>query len=45
MEEKVIGEYAEDLEFWGNKLINVNLYLYKDGQSSIINTAVYGRNM
>ena len=45
VEEKVIGEYADDLEFWGDSLININLYLYKDGQSSIINTAVYGRNM
>lgn len=45
LEEKIIGEYVEDLEFWGNKLININLYLYKDGRSSIINTAVYGRNI
>lgn len=45
VEEKVIGEYTEDLEFWGDNLININLYLYKDGYSSIINTAVYGRNM
>ncbi len=45
VEEKIIGEYVDDLEFWGNNLININLYLYKNGESSIINTAVYGRNM
>ena len=45
IEEKIIGEYVDDIEFWGNKLININLYLYKDGQSAIINTAVYGRNL
>lgn len=45
MEEKVIGEYADDLEFWGDRLLNVNLYLSKNGQSTIMNTAVYGRNL
>lgn len=45
MEEKIIGEYADDLEFWGGRLINLNLYLSKNGQSAIINTAVYGRNL
>ena len=45
LEEKVIGEYADDLEFWGDRLLNINLYLSKGDQSSIINTAVYGRNL
>ncbi|MFA6421987.1 MAG: prepilin-type N-terminal cleavage/methylation domain-containing protein [Candidatus Buchananbacteria bacterium] len=42
---KVIGEYVDDIEFWGDRLTNINLYLSKNGQSEIINTAVYGRNL
>jgi len=45
LEDKVIGEYAADLEFWGSQLLNINLYLSKNSQSMIINTAVYGRNL
>jgi prepilin-type N-terminal cleavage/methylation domain-containing protein len=45
LEDKIIGEYVYDLEFWGVKLISINLYLFKNGQSEIINTAVYGRNL
>jgi len=42
---KIIGEYVDDIEFWGNRLTNINLYLSKNKQSEIINTAVYGRNL
>ena len=45
LEDRVIGEYVDDIEFWGSKLINVNLYLYKNNRSEIINTSVYGRNL
>jgi len=45
LEEKVIGEYIDDIEFWGTNLLNINLYLSKNNQSVIINTAVYGRNL
>ncbi|MFA5047789.1 MAG: prepilin-type N-terminal cleavage/methylation domain-containing protein [Patescibacteria group bacterium] len=45
LEDRVIGEYVDDVEFWGNKLININIYLYKNNHSEIINTAVYGRNL
>ena len=42
---KVIGEYVDDIEFWGAKLINVNLYISKGTESEILNTAIYGRNL
>lgn len=42
---KIIGEYVDDIEFWGDRLTNINLYLSKNNQSEIINTAVYGRNL
>ena len=45
LEEKIIGEYASDFEFWGDRLVNINLYLQKNNQTEIINTAVYGRNL
>lgn len=45
LEEKIIGEYASDIEFFGDRLLNINLYLSKDNQTSIISTAVYGRNL
>lgn len=42
---KIIGEFVDDIDFWGNGLININLNLSKNNQSEIINTAVYGRNL
>lgn len=45
LEDKVIGEFVDDIEFWGDQLLNINLYVSKNSQSTIINTAVYGRNL
>ncbi len=45
LEDQLIGEYLSDLEFWGNSLININIYLAKKGQTQIINTAICGRNL
>ncbi|MEK7072304.1 MAG: prepilin-type N-terminal cleavage/methylation domain-containing protein [Patescibacteria group bacterium] len=45
VEDKIIGEHASDLEFYGNKLININLYLIKNSETIIINTSIYGRNL
>ena len=45
LDDRIIGEYADDIEFWGNPLTNINLYLSRNGQSAIISTAVYGRNL
>lgn len=42
---RIIGEYVDDIEFWGVKLININIYLSKNNGSEILNTAVYGRNL
>ncbi|MEI6288060.1 MAG: prepilin-type N-terminal cleavage/methylation domain-containing protein [bacterium] len=44
-EDKIIGEYVSDIEFWGNKLVNINLYLSKNNETEILNTAIYGRNL
>jgi len=45
LEDKLIGEFVYDIEFWGEDLININLYLLKDGDLDTINTAIYGRNL
>lgn len=45
VEDKVIGEFVSDVEFWNFPLVNINLYLEYDDQNLIINTAVYGRNL
>lgn len=45
LEEKIVGEYVDDIEFWGNNLINISLNLSRNEQSAIITTAVYGRNL
>ncbi len=45
LDEKIIGEYIDDIEFWGESLININLYLTKNNKNIIINTSVYGRNL
>lgn len=42
---KIIGEYIDEIEFWGNKLININLYLSKGKFIQTINTSAYGRNL
>lgn len=44
-EDKVVGEFVDDIEFWGDGLVNINLYLSKNNISQIIYTAVFGRNL
>jgi len=44
-ESRIIGEFVDDIEFWGNGLININLYLLKGKETTIINTSIYGRNL
>lgn len=45
VEDRIIGEHVSDLEFWGNSLININLYLIKNSETITISTSIYGRNL
>ena len=45
IDEKLIGEYVTDIEFWGNKIININLYLSQNEENKIFFTSVFGRNL
>lgn len=45
VEDRLIGEFVDDIEFYGNRLININLYLSKNSEQAIISTAVFGRNL
>ena len=45
VEDKIVGEHVSDLEFWGNNLININLYLIKNSETITISTSIYGRNL
>lgn len=45
LEDKLIGEYVDDIEFSGDRLISINLYLSKNEATEIISTAVFGRNL
>ena len=46
LEERVIGEYFSDLDFWRtNNLINIIIHLTKNGREVNLMTAVYGRNL
>jgi len=45
MEDRIIGEFVYDIEFWGENLININLYLLKNSETITINTSIYGRNL
>lgn len=45
VENKVIGEYVSDLEFYGHGLITINLSLAKNSENMTITTAIYGRNL
>jgi len=44
LEEKIIGEYIQDLNFWGSGLINVSLTLNNRGQGLTFQTKIFGRN-
>ena len=45
-EDRLIGEYVSDIEFWGNeKPVYINLNLHKNKDSVILNTSIYGRNL
>ncbi len=45
LEDRLIGEYVYDVEFWGNSLVQINLYLLKNDYVLTLNTAIYGRNL
>ena len=45
LEDRLIGEFVDDIEFYGDRLININLYLSKNGENAIMSTAVFGRNL
>ena len=44
LEEKIIGEYIKDLNFWGSGLINISLSLNNRGQELTFQTKIFGRN-
>ncbi len=46
LEDRLIGEYVSDIEFWGNeKPVYINLNLHKNKDGVILNTSIYGRNL
>lgn len=45
LEEKIVGEYVNDLKFWGFPLINIFLTLKKDNKETFLKTQVLGRNL
>lgn len=45
IDEKIVGEHVSDIEFYGKQPLNINLFLENGDQTSIISTAVYGRNL
>ncbi|NQU82751.1 MAG: prepilin-type N-terminal cleavage/methylation domain-containing protein [Parcubacteria group bacterium] len=45
LEDRIIGEYVQDMNFWGAGLINISLTLQKDSEQIDLNTKVLGRNL
>lgn len=45
LEEKLVGEYVNTMEFWGSSLVNVSLVLKKGGEILNLQTKVFGRNI
>ena len=45
LEEKIVGQYASEMEFWGRRLINVLLVLSKNGKTLNFETSIAGRNL
>ncbi|XOB41993.1 MAG: PilW family protein [Candidatus Nealsonbacteria bacterium] len=41
---RVIGEYVDNLEFWGSEVINIALTLTKGGKTLKMETKIFGRN-
>lgn len=44
-EARVIGEYVDKLEFWGERVINVSLGLQEKDKSLNLETKILGRNL
>ena len=44
LEEKIIGEYVDNLKFWGAGLIDISLILKNRGQELDLQTKLFGRN-
>ncbi len=44
LEEKIIGEYIDDLKFWGAGLIDISLVLKNRGQELDLQVKLFGRN-
>ena len=44
LEERIIGEYAADLSFWGSSVINIFITLTKGEQEIDLSTKIFGRN-
>lgn len=44
LEEKIIGEYLESLEYWGTDAVNVSLILAKGKEEINLKTEIFGRN-
>ncbi len=45
LEERIVGEYLNDLRFWGSGLIDISVRLEKDNQGIDLSTKVFGRNL
>ncbi|GAI42549.1 unnamed protein product, partial [marine sediment metagenome] len=45
LEEKIIGEYINDLKFWGTSLIEISSTLENRDQRLNLQTKIFGRNL
>lgn len=43
--QKTIGEYVKSLNFWGSKIINIDLILEKEDKEFRLKTKIFGRNL
>lgn len=44
-EPKIIGEFVQDLKFWGDKIINIKINLIKKEQTLELRNKILGRNL
>jgi prepilin-type N-terminal cleavage/methylation domain-containing protein len=44
-EERIIAEYIQNIKFWGEKLIFIDIYLNKEQTNDHLLSAVWGRNL
>ena len=45
LEDNLVAEYVQDIKFWGDKLINIEINMKKGEEKLSVRTKIFGRNL